>query len=88
MTTEIEGAIKGESYGTAFLPAKKAAKGKKKWILAVPISGEVAVDAAGAKAVLRGMSLGMNNVLRCTGEFRVQECVRAGAYTRPPLRST
>ena len=34
------------------------------------------MDAAGAAAVRRGMSLGMNNVLRCGADFRVQECVR------------
>jgi glutamate 5-kinase len=51
-------------------------EGKKKWILAVPVQGEVAVDPAGAKAVLRGMPLLMSHVVRCSGDFRVQECVR------------
>mmetsp|Transcript_9113 Transcript_9113/g.22808 ORF Transcript_9113/g.22808 Transcript_9113/m.22808 type:complete len:407 (+) Transcript_9113:117-1337(+) len=76
MGTQMEAAIRGESVGTAFLPAKKAAKGKKKWILAVPIRGEVAVADAGAKAILHGLSLVMHHVVNCTGDFRVQDCVR------------
>ena len=62
--------------GTAFLPAKKAAKGKKKWILAVPVRGEIAVDDVGEKAVLRGLPLLLTHVAGVSGEdFRVQECV-------------
>ena len=68
--------VEGKSVGTAFLPAKKAAKGKKKWLLAVPVDGEIAVDDAGAKAVLRGMPLLMSHVQRCSGDFRVQACIR------------
>ena len=74
--TDVEAAvIEGKSVGTAFLPAKKAAKGKKKWLLAVPVRGEVRVNEAGAKATLRGMPLLMGHVVGVTGEFRVQDCV-------------
>ena len=73
---DVEAAvIEGESVGTAFLPAKKAAKGKKKWILAVPARGEVSVDEAGARAVLRGLPLLLTHVSGVSGDFRVQECV-------------
>ena len=68
--------LRGEPVGTAFLPAKIAAKGKKKWLLAVPIQGEIGVDRSGASAVLRGMPLLTSHVTRCEGSFRVQECVR------------
>ena len=62
--------------GTVFLPAKRAVKGKKKWLLAVPVQGEVVIDSEGAKAVLRGMPLLMSHVTKCSGTFRVQDCVR------------
>ena len=68
--------LRGESVGTAFLPAKIAAKGKKKWILAVPIHGTIKVDRAGANAVIRGLPLLTTHVTECDGSFRVQECVR------------
>jgi len=74
---DVEAAvIEGKSVGTAFLPAKKAAKGKKKWILAVPVRGEISVDEAGEKAVLRGLPLLLTHISGVSGEnFRVQECV-------------
>ncbi len=74
---DVEAAvIEGQSVGTAFLPAKKAAKGKKKWILAVPVRGEIDVDEAGERAVLRGLPLLLTHVSGVSGQdFRVQECV-------------
>jgi glutamate 5-kinase len=77
LETEIEAAVlEGKSVGTCFLPAKKAAKGKKKWLLAVPVRGEITVDEAGEKSVLRGLPLLLTHVTGVSGEnFRVQECV-------------
>lgn len=77
MDTAIEAAVlRGESVGTVFLPAKKAAKGKKKWLLAVPISGEVRVNELGERAVLRGAPLLMTHVTFVSDHhFRVQECI-------------
>ena len=78
LETDVEAAVlEGKSVGTAFLPAKKAAKGKKKWLLAVPVRGEIRVNQHGEKAVLRGMPLLMTHVTRVSenDSFRVQECV-------------
>lgn len=74
---DIEKAVvEGASVGTAFLPAKEGARGKKKWLLAVPVRGRVVVGVKGAKAVLRGAPLLLIHVLDVAeGEFRVQECV-------------
>ena len=74
---DIEKAVvEGASVGTAFLPAKEGARGKKKWLLAVPVRGRVVVGVKGAKAVLRGAPLLLMHVVDVAeGEFRVQECV-------------
>lgn len=74
---DIEKAVvEGASVGTAFLPAKEGARGKKKWLLAVPVRGRVVVGVKGAKAVLRGAPLLLIHVVDVAeGEFRVQECV-------------
>ena len=74
---DIEKAVvEGASVGTAFLPAKEGARGKKKWLLAVPVRGRVVVGVRGAKAVLRGAPLLLIHVVDVAeGEFRVQECV-------------
>ena len=72
----VEAAVlEGVGVGTAFLPAKKAAKGKKKWLLAVPVAGEVTVSEKGAKHVLRGMPILMSHVTGCVGNFSVHACV-------------
>ena len=65
--------LRGEPVGTAFLPAKIAAKGKKKWLLAVPIQGEIGVDRSGASAVLRGMPLLTSHACALPGIVSVQD---------------
>ena len=77
LTSTILAAVKGkEGVGTKFLAAKKCAKGKKRWILTVPIKGEVRVDDEGAKAVLNGMALAVSRCVGVDGTFGVQESVR------------
>ena len=75
--TAIMDVLAGKSgIGTRFLAAKKSARGKKRWLLSVPIKGEVRVDEDGAKAVLNGMALMVSKCVAVEGTFGVQESVR------------
>jgi len=76
-STAIEDVLQGKpGIGTIFLAAKKSAQGKKRWLLSVPIKGDVRVDEDGAKAVLNGMALPVSNCVSVEGNFGVQESVR------------
>jgi len=76
-STAIEDVLQGKpGIGTIFLAAKKSAQGKKRWLLSVPIKGDVCVDEDGAKAVLNGMALPVSNCVSVEGDFGVQESVR------------
>jgi glutamate 5-kinase len=75
--TAIMDVLAGKSgIGTRFLAAKKSARGKKRWLLSVPIKGEVRVDEDGAKAVLNGMALMVSKCVAVEGTFGLQESVR------------
>ena len=77
LASTIVEVLKGSAgVGTKFLAAKKSARGKKRWILTVPIKGEVKVDDEGAKAVLNGMALAVSKCVAVDGTFGVQEAVR------------
>jgi glutamate 5-kinase len=71
--TAIVDAIAGKQVGTKFLAAKRSARGKKRWLLSVPVKGNVWVDEHGAKAVLSGMALMVVNCTKVQGNFGVQE---------------
>ena len=76
-STAIEDVLEGKTgIGTVFLAAKKSAQGKKRWLLSVPIKGDVHVNEDGAKAVLNGMALPVSNCVSVEGNFEVQESVR------------
>ncbi len=76
-STAIADVLEGKTnVGTKFLAAKKSARGKKRWLLTVPIKGAVRVDEEGAKAVLNGMALMAEHVVAVEGSFGVQESVR------------
>lgn len=68
--------IGGERLGTVFLPAAVPVRGRKRWILSVPVKGEVWLDATAVRACkYRRRSVFPNNVLKVQGQFNNQDAV-------------
>jgi len=68
--------IGGERLGTVFLPAAVPVRGRKRWILSVPVKGEVWLDATAVRACkYRRRSVFPNNVLNVQGQFNNQDAV-------------
>lgn len=74
--TVMERVLAGEQCGTVFMPQKEAAKGRKRWLLALPPRGELWVDGGARQAVLDHKSLFPAGVMRMTGKFSSQDAVR------------
>jgi glutamate 5-kinase len=69
--------VSGEALGTRFLPVVSRIESRKRWILAEPPRGEIAVDAGAAKALLyRGKSLLAVGVTDVEGAFERGQTVR------------
>jgi glutamate 5-kinase len=66
----------GESVGTVFLPVPAAAKGRKRWILALPPRGELRLDGGAVRALAARKSLFPSGVMSASGEFNPQDALR------------
>jgi len=67
----------GESLGTSFLPTISHIESRKRWILAEPPRGEIAVDKGAAEALVRrGKSLLAVGVTGVSGSFERGQTVR------------
>ena len=69
----LEGAT---DVGTRFLPFSKATRTHKRWIMALPVRGDLTVDAGAARAVTEGSSLFAAGLTGAGGMFAVSEAVR------------
>ncbi|KAI3428197.1 hypothetical protein D9Q98_006577 [Chlorella vulgaris] len=68
--------IAGERVGTVFHPTVVPLKGRKRWILSVPVRGEVWLDEGAQRAVQeRKKSLFSAGILNVKGEFEAQDAV-------------
>ncbi|GFR48556.1 hypothetical protein Agub_g10455 [Astrephomene gubernaculifera] len=62
--------------GTKFFPLPHCLKGRKRWILSVPVRGKLWLSAAAVRAVRdRRRPLVASGVEQLEGDFHVQECV-------------
>lgn len=69
--------VAGEPLGTRFLPVTSHIESRKRWILAEPSHGEIAVDAGAARALIhQGKSLLAVGVTAVSGAFRRGQTVR------------
>lgn len=68
--------LAGAQVGTLFLPVRNAARGRKRWLLALPPRGELWLDAGAAAALALRKSLFPAGLLRATGAFAAHDAVR------------
>ncbi|KAK9846452.1 hypothetical protein WJX81_004071 [Elliptochloris bilobata] len=69
--------VHGERVGTVFWPLPHALRGRKRWILSVPLRGELWMDAGAVRAVReRSKSLFSAGIVRVSGDFAAQDAVR------------
>lgn len=69
--------LRGEKIGTVFHAAKAPVKGKKRWVLSVPVKGEVWLDPGAVRAVRdRRCSLFSPGVVHVEGDFEPHDAVR------------
>eukprot|EP00877_Chromochloris_zofingiensis_P014323 jgi/Chrzof1/9144/Cz03g37160.t1 len=68
--------LAGEKIGTKFHPLQKALKGRKRWILSVPVRGAIWMDAGAVRAVcIKHTSLFSAGVVKVIGDFCAQDAV-------------
>lgn len=72
----IARALAGDSVGTLFKPVPNAAKGRKRWLLALPPRGEVWLDAGAIAALKARKSLFPSGVMKVSGQFAAQDAIR------------
>mmetsp|Transcript_19842 Transcript_19842/g.23811 ORF Transcript_19842/g.23811 Transcript_19842/m.23811 type:complete len:432 (+) Transcript_19842:197-1492(+) len=72
----IPGCLDGDSVGTLFMPVPNHMKGRKRWILTMPIRGELVLDAGAVKAVKAHRSLFPAGVKEVRGVFNAMEAIR------------
>jgi glutamate 5-kinase len=72
----IQRALAGDKVGTLFKPVPNAAKGRKRWLLALPPRGEVWLDAGATMALKQRKSLFPSGVMKVSGQFAAQDAVR------------
>jgi glutamate 5-kinase len=72
----IARALAGDKVGTLFQPVPNAAKGRKRWLLALPPRGEVWLDAGATAALKARKSLFPSGVTKVSGHFAAQDSVR------------
>ena len=72
------------STGTVFRALPAPARGRKRWIPAVPVKGSLALDSGAAAAVAAGKSLFAAGVTAVTGDFAAQDAVALVAAAGGP----
>lgn len=65
-----------KSVGTLFLAMPRPLRGRKRWILLLPPSGDLVVNANAAKAMENNKSLFSTGLIACRGEFQPEDGVR------------
>lgn len=69
--------IAGQRLGTVFHPVQDPVRGRKRWILSVPVKGEIWLDHGAAHAVRdRHKSLFSAGIVALVGDFEAQDAVR------------
>lgn len=69
--------INGENVGTVFHPLSNPLRGRKRWILSVPVKGELWLNQGALKSIMdRHSSLFSPGIIKVTGEFHSQDAVR------------
>ncbi|KAG2438154.1 hypothetical protein HXX76_005762 [Chlamydomonas incerta] len=62
--------------GTKFFPLPHSLKGRKRWVLSVPVRGQLWLDAGAVRAVRdKHRPLVAAGIMRVEGDFGLQECV-------------
>lgn len=69
-------ALAGEQVGTLFMAVRNAAKGRKRWLLALPPRGELWLDAGACAALAARKSIFPSGVCKTAGGFAAQDAVR------------
>mmetsp|Transcript_19273 Transcript_19273/g.34368 ORF Transcript_19273/g.34368 Transcript_19273/m.34368 type:complete len:449 (-) Transcript_19273:60-1406(-) len=73
---QIPRILRGEKLGTVFHPVPNALKGRRRWILSVPVKGKLWLDEGAVRAVnSRRKSLFAVGVKKVTGEFSTDDCI-------------
>lgn len=73
----ILGILAGERVGTVFHPISCPLKGRKRWILSVPVKGELWLNPGAINSPMdRHTSLFSPGIIKVTGDFGTQECVQ------------
>eukprot|EP00878_Enallax_costatus_P014066 GHUV01014710.1.p1 GENE.GHUV01014710.1~~GHUV01014710.1.p1 ORF type:complete len:460 (+),score=92.12 GHUV01014710.1:380-1759(+) len=68
--------LNGARQGTKFFPLQNALKGRKRWLLAVPVRGSIWMDDGAVHAIRdRHKSLFPVGVIKVVGEFSAQDAV-------------
>ncbi|GAB4816496.1 hypothetical protein N2152v2_003542 [Parachlorella kessleri] len=69
--------LAGEQAGTVFHPISTPLRGRKRWILSVPVKGELWLDTGAVRAVKdRHASLFSAGIVKVMGDFHAQDAVR------------
>jgi glutamate 5-kinase len=68
--------LQQKSVGTLFLAMPRPLRGRKRWILLLPPSGDLVVNANAARAMENNKSLFSTGIVACRGEFTAEDCVR------------
>ena len=66
----------GLSLGTMFLPPENIMRGRKRWILSMPIRGHIVLDKGAVRAVMKHKSLFPAGVVEIQGDFQRLEAVQ------------
>jgi len=72
----VAAALAGASVGTLFLPVPNAVKGHRRWLLALPPRGELWLSGEAAAALAQRKDIFPSGVVRASGVFAAQDCVR------------
>ncbi|BDA41832.1 Glutamate 5-kinase at N-terminal half [Coccomyxa sp. Obi] len=74
---QISAILRGERAGTVFYPHLQALKGRKRWILSVPVKGTLLMDTGAVRAVIeRSKSLFSAGIVGVSGDFNAQDAVQ------------
>ena len=65
-----------KSVGTLFLAMPRPLRGRKRWILLLPPSGDLVVNANAARAMETNKSLFSTGIVACRGDFVAEDGVR------------
>eukprot|EP00891_Asterochloris_glomerata_P000672 jgi/Astpho2/672/Aster-04507 len=68
--------LDGHRLGTIFYPHPQALRGRKRWILSVPVKGALLLDAGAVRAIRdRAKSLFSAGIVKVVGDFAAQDAV-------------